>query len=396
VPASVVVHTDIDGDRVTFKSSLGNLNRLIFNGADPVGANHVYSVELTDSSFNGTNFTVSVAKSKTGDGQAIIGHINARNNNLGVVTIGADLGDIDAGSGSDSIPAIKSLTVNSFGRYGQRGTGGDHAQINGNVGTLVVKRDLIEVNFDVIGNLNTVRVGGSVIGGDNHGQIYAHGRLNKVTIKGDIRGGDGLYTGTVGANQDVGSVIVGGSIYGGKGNYSGRVFAAINQSATIGMVRVGGSVIGGQGESSGAIGGRNTAIAPGMVVSFGTVFIGKDIVGGSGQLSGSVVAYFGNLDRLTVRGSVIGGSGMSSGLIYSGDTAERIVIWGNIIGGSFDDAGHVGGLGGVEFLSIRGDVRGGSGIRSGIVKFVGPGITTKLIGGAVIPGSGADSGEVIG
>jgi hypothetical protein len=393
VPTSVVVLGDLNGDRVTFRSSLGDLSGKIDFRAGPDSVHIVWSFNLSDPSFNGTNFSVSVAKSKTGDGRAIVGHIDAGSNNLGAVKLAADLGDIDAGNGSATVPAIKSLTVDSFGRFGQRGDGNSWAQVNGDVGALVVKHDFIESNFYVTGNLNAMSVGGSVIGGDvaGDGQIYATGNLGKVAIKQDIRGGNGLYTGVVGAGHDVASVTVGGSIYGGNGNNSGNVFAANVQDGKIDLVRVNGSVIGGQGVSSGVIGGAGGNHA----ISLGTVVIGKDIIGGGGDASGLVYSHFGTLDRLTVKGSLIGGSGLVSGMIGADQKTERIIIRGSLYGGSGSYSGRIYGGAGIDFLNIRGDVRGGYGGNSGNVYYL-TGITTQIIGGAVIPGTGVDSGKVTG
>jgi hypothetical protein len=394
VPASVVVFTDADGDRVTFRSSVGDLAGRITTSA-PVGGNDVYSVDLRGDIFIGTNFTASVARSGAGDGRAVVGHINAAGNNLGVVRVAADLGDIDAGGGSPTVPAIRSLTVDSFGRFGRRGDGDGTAQVTGDVGALVVRRDLIATNFLVVGSLGAARVGGSVVGGDAHGQIFATEDLGRVSIRGDIRGGAGVYTGSVGAGRNVGGVTVGGSIHGGNGNNSGNVFAAYYQPGTIGLVRVNGSVVGGRGEYSGVIGGLGAQV-PTAAVSLGTILIGRDVIGGAGGVSGAVFAYNGTLDRLTIKGSVTGGSGLESGLIGAALTADRIVIGGGVYGGSGVLSAAVYGGRGIQFLSIRGDVRGGSGEESGIVYGFGPGITTRIIGGAIIPGTGVNSGTVIG
>jgi hypothetical protein len=421
-PASTVVFTDPNGDRVKFSSSLGNLAGDISSTPAPDGMHNDYSVNLTDPSFNGTNFSVAVTKSKTGDGLAIIGLVNAATNNLGTVSIAADLGDIDAGNLSATVPAIKSLTVDSFGRFGQRGTGNYESDVFGNVPSLVVKHDVNDSYFGVDGDLASVKIGGSLIGGADAGggEIYCTGNLGDVSIKHDIRGADGTYSGSVGAGHNVRSVTVGGSVYGGNGNYSGDIFAALTMSGKISKVSVGGSVVGGAGYDSAMIGGGLISSGPTLACSLGIVTIGNDVVGGSGIQSGDVWALAGTLDQLRVKGSLIGGLGTSSGSIQAdghvgsihisgsvcggpGDLSAWISLFssigsleidGSLIGGSGGSSGAVWAKGGIKMLTIHGDVRGGSGGSSGDVNSNGVGIATTKIGGAIVPGTGASSGIV--
>lgn len=395
VPASVFRAVDLNGDNVVFRSSLGDLGGKISTTAAPDGVHNVFSVDLSDPNFAGTNFSVSVARAKGGDGRLIVGHINAGSNHLGTVKIAGDLGNIDAGSGSATEPAIKALTVDSFGRFDQRGTGNRTSFITGDLGTLVVKRDFNRSFLWVTRNLNSVNVGGSIIGGDlnDDGEIYASGDLGKARIGHDIRGGGGTYSGSVGAGHDVGSVTVGGSIYGGAGNNSGNVFAAYLSDAEIGSVRVRGSLVGGTGNMSGAVGGYPVdGLRP--AVTLGSVTVGGDVIGGSGPHSGYVYAYRDTLQRLTVRGSLIGGSGVESGLVGATDDVGSVVIGGSVYGSSGQDSAEIYSGGGIRLLNIHGDVRGATGDFSGSIYCYAPGIETRIIGGALIPGTGYKSGAI--
>jgi hypothetical protein len=422
---SVATFIDFNGDQVKFAASNGDLtSHITASTLAPDNLHYVFTVDLSDPTFDFTDFSVSVTKVKGADGQVIVGHIDAGTNVLGTVNIAGDLGEIDAGLAP--VLEIKSLIVNSFGRFGQHGNGDSFSLVTGNVGSLVVKHDFIGVNFYVNGNLLSASIGGSVIGGNTggDGQIYAAGSVGKVTIKHDIRGGDGAYSGAIGAGFDVASVTIGGSIYGGKGDNSGDIFAANVANGTIGKVTVGGSVIGGDGEFSGVIGG-GPAGGVGHNVSLGTVLIGKDIVGGSGLFGGEIWAYGGSLDRLTLKGSLIGGTNSDTGLIAANTLnadghGATIAILGSVYGGAGTDSADIEGDKGIDaltiggsfiggsgstsaeifvpngtlgVLTIHGDVRGGSETYSGSVYAPG-GITTKLIGGAVIPGTGPHSGTV--
>jgi hypothetical protein len=407
-PSSSELWIDGDGDKVQFTTSKGDLKGRI--SQDFPIARSVFSVDLSDKSFNGTNLSVSVSKSKTGDGLAIVGSINGGINDLGTITIKGDLGNYDGGSLSTTVPAIKSLTVDSFGRFGQHGN--VRSSIHGNVDALVVKHDFEDSYFYADGNLGSATIGGSLIGGDpaDGGEIYARGNVGKVTIGHDIRGGDGPYSGSVGAGINVDRMTVGGSVYGGNGDNSGEIYAAFVADGRINNFAIGGSLVGGDGTNSGDIIGSNA-------LSLGVVTIGHDIIGGHGYESANVWAHGGTLDQLTVKGSVIGGSGVYSGEIEAEQAAGKISIGGSVYGGSGLGSAEIdlgagakslsiGGslLGGkgddsalvyvgapLELLKIGYDIRGGSGDNSAEVTGT---ITNRIIGGNIIPGTGTDSGMI--
>jgi hypothetical protein len=418
-PSSVTM-TDPNGDKMKFTSSLGTLSgHVTVFAVAPDGLHNVYDVDLSDPSFNGTNFSVSVTKSKNGDGRAIVGQIFALTNDLGTVTINADLGDIDAGGQAQPNTAIKSLTVDSLGRFGQVGAGSNQSTILGDVPSLTVRHDIVDSYFAVSGNLASVKIGGSLIGGDDEhgGAIYCTGNLGNVSVKHDIIGGDGNYSGSVGAGQNLAGVTVGGSVNGGKGDNSGNIYAGLTVAGKIDKVTVAGSLVGGSGDYSAEIGGS-------FACSLGVVTIDNSVVGGSGIGSGEVLAYLGMLKELLIKGSLVGGSGGGSGAISAGDPAHlgelvgSIKISGSDYGGAGTDSGSIsydgqigtldiagsifGGSGeegsgavssaGIKVLTIGGDVRGGSGYTSGSVTGM---ITTQMIGGAIIPGTGIFSGVVV-
>jgi hypothetical protein len=412
---------DGDGDKVQFTSSKGDLTGHIAQSFP--NAQGVFSVDISGPSFAGTDLTVFVTKSKAGDGQAIVGHIKAGVNNLGTVRIHGDLGDINAGSGSAKVPAIKKLKVDSFGRFGQRGNGNFDSNISGNVDRLIVRDDFIDTFFHVTGNIGSASIGGSIIGGDapDSGEILADGELGSVSVSHDIRGGDGTYSGSVGSTTNVASVNVGGSIYGGIGSYSGLIFAAYAQNGRINSVNVGGSLIGGYGTSSGTIGDSPGAVGAFNVTSLGKVEIGGDIVGGYGEGSGTVSSLGGTLDVLKVKGSLVGGPSNYSGCVHADGHIGSIKFGGSLLGGAGFYTGNIFTTGGIDAvtiggsliggtgqssalvnvsagflgkLKIHGDVRGGGGLYSGSVISPG-GITSKFVGGTVIPNGVFESGVVI-
>jgi hypothetical protein len=389
VPSSSQLWIDGDGDKVRFFTSKGDLTGHI-SQSFPNSAG-VFSMDISDSSFYGTNLVVSVNKAKTGDGLAIIGHIKAGANNLNNVTIKGDLGDIDASGGTPTVPAIKSLTVDSFGSFGQRGDGNKISLVVGNVGTLVVKHDFNDSYFHVDGSLGSVSVGGSLIGGDamDGGEIYASVNVGKVAIGHDIRGGDGPYSGSVGAGVNMDRVSVGGSVIGGSGPDSGEIYGTFAADGRINNISVVGSLIGGDGANSGDIIGF-------YPFSLGVVTIGHDIVGGHGRESANVWAKLGTLDQLTVKGSVIGGYGDYSGEISVYGTAGKISIGGSVYGGSGYGSAEIDLESGAKSLSIGGSLLGGKGDSSAEVDVTGGPLELLKIGRGIRGGSGDASAEVSG
>ena len=73
------------------------------------------------------------------------------------------------------------------------------------------------------GSLGTVKINGSILGGDGDlsGQIFSVGAVGAVTIRGDIRGSDGPESGKVDVGGAIKSLTVRGSVIGGGagGNY---------------------------------------------------------------------------------------------------------------------------------------------------------------------------------
>jgi hypothetical protein len=94
-------------------------------------------------------------------------------------------------------------------------------------------------------NLGPVSVGGSLVGSPSQfgGSIYAHGNLAGVTVGGSAVGSTGLFSGDIFADTGrMGPVTIRGDLRGGGGNWSGSVVAFT--SGPLAGVTVGGSVTG--------------------------------------------------------------------------------------------------------------------------------------------------------
>jgi hypothetical protein len=339
-PAAVFTYTSIDGGKATITSSKGTNAQLA--SAVTLSLGQVTELNLSNASFGadfaGANITVTEKIAPTtGDGLVNIGWINAAGINLGSVTVKGDLGEITAADGAKTI-AIKSLTVQSFGQLGaSTGAPSIESDITGNVGALVVKSDFRGVFFNVDGNIGSVNIGNSIIGGSvmDAGHLGA-GTIGSLKIGGSIFGGSAQFTGAIGANK-IPTINIGGSIIGGSGSLSGEV------GANIGTIHIGGSVIGGSGSDSGEVEAGTLAAAD----------IGGSLVGGSGLRAGEVFAL--NIEQLKIGGDI------QSGKVVTESTLVSLTVNGSAIGSSSSDpviiaAEGVPGKLAIGSIHIHGDV----------------------------------------
>ncbi len=393
-------YTDVDGDRVTVKTSVGNFQDPIPGGsleveAGPLGngSGYLRILDLSGPSFNRANITFSVVKVPGGDGLANVGAILGGTNDFGSIVVKGDLGQIDAGSNTAGTPAIKSLTVRSMGRFGidtqmtdtgYRPPGPDYfvSTISGGLGALKVSGDVKDAWINVVSGsdgIGSVIIGGSLIGGSaspivipgldqKSGVISSTGDIRMVKIGGDVRGGDArggfsYASGAIMAEGNLLSVTIGGSLIGGSGPASGFIFSAKD----MGAVKIGRNVVGGTDIGSGLIqslgklasvtiggsliGGSNSYTGEiSSVGDLGVVKIGHDLIGGSisGSASlsrsGIIESSAGRIGSVTLGGSIISGSDTSSGaLSYNGtiraaDDLGSLTVKGSLIGNVADGA----------------------------------------------------------
>src|SRR4030095_3718872 len=220
----VLTYTDIDGDRVAVTISKGTIapTMFTFDTGSVDGDNTVkQQLQLIDLSsatgVGGADITVKVTRAGGGDGLAAIGRINAGINDLGHVTIKGDLGVIDAGSGSETTPAIKSLALRSMGVYGlatQGGTGDLESDILGALGSLRVVGDVkdafVFVSGGTFASIGVLTIGGSLIGasGNSAARIECTGNIGPIQIGHDVHGGSGSYSAQISASGKIASVRV--------------------------------------------------------------------------------------------------------------------------------------------------------------------------------------------
>jgi hypothetical protein len=320
-----------------------------------------------------------------------LGYLNATGINLGVVKVVGDLGRIDVGTGTNGIFALRSLSLQSWGRYaGDTDLGGApiSSLVTGHAGTLAIAGDFNGPLLAVTGNLATLNVGRNIIGTNSSlpGAIFVDGRIFKARIGGDLNGGDSLNTGRLSAGS-FGEVTVGGSVIGGTGNSSGAITAGVGgidklvirgslighaqaalndpngtvrAAGTIGSMSVGRDLIGGSAESSGYV----------FANAIGTITVGGSIKGGPVLFSGGIETST-TIGLVSIRGSLFGAAGERSAAIFSTTGLGRVIVGGSLEGGTGNGSASIDTGGGISSVQIGDSARGGGGAFSGAITAVG-------------------------
>lgn len=377
-PASVFTYIDVDGDLVTIKSSVGTLGagNLVFEGADG-GPQQLQQIVL-DGTFTNTALAITVKSVPGGDGRANVGAILADGVDLKSVSVAGDLGRIEAGSadGGAQPPAsvgLGALTVDSLGRAGVsiQGPGGSlFTSIGGNLGKLTVKGDIFGATLFVDSTIGSITIGGSLIGGaeENSALIFTGvtpgftGNIGAIKIGGGIHGGAGDNSGQIFvANGTVASLTVGGDIAGGTGNRSGWV----SVGGSIGAVQVKGSILGNAATDT-----NHTNVGGVMVTgTMKSLTVGGDIIGGAGQFGGYVLAI-GAMGAVKIGGDVRGDSSIFAinnsiltfvasfnGGVQSATSMGKVLVNGSVVGGF----GHYSGV-----IFVGNEDLGGNTARPGV------------------------------
>lgn len=109
---------------------------------------------------------------------------------------------------------------------------------------------------------------------------------------------------------------------------------------------------------------------------------GADTQGGAGSVTSNVV---GSLGSLTVKGHIFRAE-------FNADSFGKITVGGSLFGGSVDYSGQLYSRGAIGDVTIKGDIFGSSGSQSAQVSAAGE-IGKVVVGGSIIGGSGGDPGE---
>jgi hypothetical protein len=310
-------------------------------------------------------------------------------------------GDLVKIKASNALPDAPPLDLGDLAFVGD-GASGQLALLN-----------LTEAGFDGASVAFTVvkKAGGD--GFADVGRIEATGvKLGGVTVKGDL----GVIDAGSGTGEALKSLTArsmglhGLASQGGAGDLQSDISGSVGsltiisdlqdafvrifggESANLGKLNIRGSLIGGTAESSGLI-----STTGGM----GTVMIGGDVVGGSGIYAGGI-AVVGTIDRITVRGSMIGGPAtffrvidgiFHEGQIFATGDIGPIKVGRDLIGQEGFAGAQIRSDASIVSITIGGAVIGGAGLASGHLAIEGSMGPVK-IGGDLIGGPNAFTGMI--
>ncbi|MGV3531723.1 MAG: hypothetical protein ACO1QR_05085 [Chthoniobacteraceae bacterium] len=395
--------SDVDGDLVTLKITKGTLEASNFTLESGPGSGAVlHELNLADPEFSKSNITITASRDEVtgGNNSVNVGFINAEGTTLGAVKISGDLARINAGAAeltSKTAPALKSLSVYSMGLVDDSTLaepGALTSELSGKVGAITVKSSIkgafISVSGDSLGQISSLRIGGSLIGtdGSDTGRIVSSGNIGAISIGGNVQGGDGQRSGAIESGGNIASLTINGSIFGGKSDTpENDGSGVVRADGSIGKVAIKGSIVGGTQQDSGVL------LAGGNVAS---ITINGSIKGGSAGAFSGAVSVGGDVGKFSVRG-ITGGAADQSGYVEIDGIAKTLTVAGALVGGGGDesgiiklgtDAGDVS-----KKVSVNGDVTGGAGEVSGGI--LATAVSSLIIGGSLYGGSGEQSGVLL-
>jgi hypothetical protein len=252
------------------------------------------------------------------------------------------------------------------------------------------------------GGIFGLRVGGSFLGGGGRqsGRVFCEGDLGPVVIAGDMRG-QGTLSGEIETRGNLTSFTLGGSLTGGL-DHSGLI--AVKKDS--GPINIRGDIWGGTDWGSGVVAGGVDIVDDGngtLLFNFDPGFqlagvtVSGSLIGGAGNLSG-IIFTPSILGPVRIAGDVLGGAGRESGgILNHSSTTASVTIGGSLIGGgdaTHFSSGEILGLGDIGQVTIAGDVRGGAGANSGLIRSELGKIAGLSLGGSLVGGSGQFSGWI--
>ena len=346
-------------------------------------------------------------------------------NSMGTVLVGGNLvGGL--GDGSGAILAVENITKTTIRGEIQGGDGSNSGAVSSTSGSLLTVEVGLGLDggkgagsgslYSQVGFSSLKILAGGLDGGNgfNSASILTDGDIKTLSILGDVDGGVGISSGSINAGS-LGTGTVVGSMIGGSGEMSGGVYLT-GQLKSFSITGTGHDVIGGSGEGSGSIiakTGIGTVFVAGNLTggtgmdtgsiqagsetenaSIGTVKILGNVTGETGIRSASILGWGGNMNLASIAGSVTGGEGIFSALIYANNTFTKAEVLGNLTGGKGDFSGRIATDTGVlGSVFIGGNFSGSEGTNSGTI-FAGTDIGTVTIKGAIAGGNGDCSGAI--
>ncbi len=250
VNGNTATFTDVDGDFVTVKRTLGTFILTDFTlTAAASGGGLLQKLILTPAPGNALfNLTITAKVSTLGgNGFVNVGEIDADTTDLGNIVIAGELQDLDIGDSNATRPAFASLTVHSLGTLGGTSQQGDEINGKHGIGKITVKTDIRSTGIfanNTGGGILGLTVGGSV----SSSTIQTNTGIGTIKIGGSFRDDSRIQ-----ATHRIGSIAIGGDLI-------GSTIEAFAQTANAGKgpdLVLGKLTIGGNIESNTIILGRN-------------------------------------------------------------------------------------------------------------------------------------------
>jgi hypothetical protein len=283
-----------------------------------------------------------------------------------------------------------------YGTSTQAPGGSLASSLDGRLGALTIKTDLVNASISTTGakgTMGNLSVGGSIVAGDAKTGLFSNKAMGNLTLGGSLYGGSGSNSGDILSGGAVGKVTVGGSIFGGRAANTG----VLESTGNMGAVAIKGSVIGGTREQTG-----NVHVAGDLA----SLILGGSIVGGSAVApadsyeSGRIYTLGGatnNMGPVKIAGSLRGAKGDFSGALFADGAMSSVSIGGSLSGGGGTDSGALEASDGMGRVNITGDARAGAGDYSGSVSVFRHGsISSVTLGGSLVGGASSSAGLIAG
>ncbi len=350
------------------------------------------------------------------------GSIQADTNLVSVTIKGSLLGGTGENSGlvwSNLSLGPVTITGNVVGGNGGRDSG--RISSFGSLGAVTIGGSLTgglalgSGSVDATSSMGLVKIAADLTGvGPSSGRISAGEKLAGVTIGGDVNGGTNDFSGTIASGLDMGPVSVSGNVTGLAGRDSGR----ISSGAKLGNVTIGGDLRGGGGVMSGNV---TSVTDMGVVTITGSVFggfgdtgsvisggkltsvsIGGDLVGGAPVIGDGIPSLFGgsvrsasNMGAVSIKGSILGGTNDSSGIVKSGGLLTSVTLGGSLRGGFAARSGAIEATGRINEIKIAGNISGGAALANLTGRITADQtLGTLTVGGSILGGTANDSGLI--
>lgn len=355
---TVKVKTNVEGFLHVLGAEFGTIGTVKIDG-DLKGGAPDNSGRITASGRIGSA-TIGNIIGGTGNATGVISGTAETGGKLGNVTV---LGDVMGGSGSSSgeISAPSTIGVIKIGGKLAGGSGDDSGSIQSS-GTVTSLSLGTLVGGSGKGS-GSVRVGTNNSGNaiSFTGNIGAVDVTGKDTADDSIKGGSGVNSGRIDVVGSILSLTVAGDVQGNTASGSGAIFS----KSTVGVIKIAGNVSGSTGENSGSIQstGKVTSLSVGYLAGgagkgSGAVRVGVDNAGAALSSTGSIGTVTFLLTKDATGDSIIGNTGVNSGLLQAAVNIASVTVKGNVHGGTGNGSGSILAGGSIDKLLITGDLVG--------------------------------------